>query len=59
MAFLVQYIVTEAIGGYEGDFSEHWRIVFSFPFSTIIAEFMMLIFVYDFETPKYLLQNGR
>lgn len=49
----------EIIGSYEGEFEPYWRVIFSFPIPALIIELIMLIFVFDFETPKYLLQEDR
>ena len=59
LTYLSQYIVLNIITNYEEKYESYWRVVFSFPMPFIIIQFLMLIFVYDFETPKYLLQQKR
>jgi MFS transporter, SP family, arabinose:H+ symporter len=43
------------------DFSgeSYWRLVFGFPLITISIQTILLFTIYNFETPKYLLQHNR
>jgi hypothetical protein len=36
-----------------------WYYVYAFPLLTIILQSLLLVFVYPYETPKYLLMNGK
>jgi MFS family permease len=55
ISILIQKILTDTTG----DQSLYWRISFGFPLVTIIVQSIVLIFAYNFETPKYLLLNDR
>lgn len=55
VAILVQKIITDTTG----DQSLYWRIPFGFPIITVILQSVILLFAYNFETPKYLLLNDR
>jgi len=36
-----------------------WRIMFAIPFITLTIQALVLLFVFPYETPKYLLLKGK
>lgn len=51
------YLLSKATGDSTGD--AYWFILFGFPEITIAIQSLLLIFVFPYETPKYLLSIGK
>lgn len=51
------YILSQITGDTTGQ--DYWYYVYGFPQLTIILQTIVLLFVYPFETPKYLLLKGQ
>lgn len=50
---MLSFIMSDSTG------EKKWQIVFGFSLIIVAAQSWVLIFKYNFETPKYLLQNNR
>ncbi len=51
------YILKKVTGDETG--KEFWYILYGFPEITVLIQTLVLLFVYPYETPKYLLLKGR
>lgn len=51
------YILKKITGDDTG--SDFWYILYGFPEITLVIQTVVLLFVYPYETPKYLLLNKR
>jgi hypothetical protein len=36
-----------------------WWMVFGFPLVTLVMQSMLMAWIFRYETPKYLIENGR
>lgn len=51
------YVLQKITGDQTG--SEYWKILFAFPELMILSQTLILIFAFPYETPKYLLSQGK
>lgn len=56
---LFQYILKVANGSDDSKEKEYWFIIFGFTLVTVLLQTVLLLIVYKFETPRYLLENNR
>jgi hypothetical protein len=56
-SFFFEYVLTKIANDPTGN--DIWVIVFGFPIITIVIQTIVLIFVFPYETPKYLLLQNR
>ena len=57
MPFFLVYLCSKATGDLSAQ--SYWMLVFAFPFLTVLLQTVMLLWVFPYETPKYLLINGQ
>jgi hypothetical protein len=51
-----QYILTQIFEDYENRFI--WKYVFGFPFITLSIQTIVFLFIFPYDTPKYLISIG-
>jgi hypothetical protein len=54
------YFITYCLKKITGDLTciDFWQVVFGIPFVTLSLQTIILLFVFPYETPKYLLLKG-
>lgn len=55
-ACVFQYSLTQIFEDYENRFI--WKYVFGFPLITVSFQTIIFLFVFPYETPKYLISKG-
>ena len=55
-SFFFEFILSQI---FDDDGSKIWWVVFGLTLVTVVVQTLMLIFVFPFETPKYLLLKGK
>ena len=56
---LLQYIFKLANGNNDDKEKDYWYILFGFTLVTVLIQTILLLVVYRFETPRYLLEKGK
>ena len=57
LGYFFTYLLKKITGDYTGE--AFWFIIFGFPLVTIAIQSFILIYVFPFETPKYLLMQNK